>query len=193
MTMLEFEAWVSDHYEELRGIAATVTRNSPQAEDHLHNLIESVCSGELPLPEHLETGWFASKVHGRQRNTIGSDRITEERLKGRFAQSVLTIGPEDTFLDLTRQKKAANARRQKLAKRSAANSPDVLEETASRLFNGQSGDTRWRYQQLRDGRLFNERAVRSLADSMHRTSQRYRHFGQAGFSHVEWGTERVHA
>lgn len=49
------------------------------------------------------------------------------------------------------------------------------------------GSARWRFQTLRDNRLFDERAVRSLAESMHKASQSYRHFGEQGFAFSEFG------
>lgn len=195
MSMQQFEAWVSDHYEDLVGIARTVSRNDPDGVDLLHNLIESVCAGEQAVPSALSNGWFATRVYGMARNHRGSDQKTQNRLKSRFAESVEVLGLEDTMLDLTRLKKANNARRQKVKR--AVTSPAYLEAEAAReltpghLFYGpMQGNTRWRFQQMRDGCLFDERAVRSLAESMHRASHRYRHMGEHGFSHTEWGTEQ---
>lgn len=193
MTLKEFEAWVSDHYEDLAGIASTVSRNDPAGVDLLHNLIESVCDGSIPVPEAISTGWFATRVHGMARNHRGSDRRTYGRVLARLTDEISTVGPEDAYLDLTRAKKASRDRRKKL--KSASISHAYLEESAACSVGGgiwygnPGGTARWRYQQLRDDRLFAARAIRSQADSIWAAAKRQTHGIERGNSYTEFGLE----
>lgn len=202
MTVLEFEAWVSDHYEDLKGIANTVTRRSHSAIDYLHNLIESVTTGERPVPDPIGgtlTGWFATKLAGRARNERGSDTRVQRRLKGRLAQSLLTIGPEETYSDFEQEKKR-NTNQGRIRSRQKAKDLGRGADAALVYLNGiagiewdgpMSGVVRWRFQTLRDNRLFDALAVRSIAESMHKASARLRHDGWPGYSHTEFGQENA--
>lgn len=190
MTMKEFEAWVSDHYEELVGAAERATKDDHRAVDLLHELIESVCEGRTKLPTKAYdlAGWFGWKLRDDLADAVKRD-ATMGRVADRLAASLIALGPSDTYSDATTQKRRqAQRKRREAAKRGSS----VAVVTAPIPFVGNpGGNVRWRYQQLRDGRLFDERAVRSLAESIHRTSQRIRHFGRAGFSHTEFGTENA--
>jgi len=178
--------------------ARVACKHATDAQDVLHGFIEymlddvSLFPTDRPISNPV--GFFCRGVQLRILSA-GRDRAVAARLLRELAHEIETLGPQEVGIDTLRAKQAKADRR----RGSKASSINKQEEEASssvragHLFHGQTGDTRWRYQQLRDGRLFDERAVRSLADSMHRTSQRYRHFGVAGFSHVEWGTEEVHA
>lgn len=200
MTVKEFEGWVSDNYEELAKMAKQVIQRD-DAVDILHNLIESICDGSARPPKisvgKLQVGYFATALRHDKINeqVMGANRA---EVLARFAASLEVLG-EDTFTDTKEATKRRLHREEWLAKREASGSTPVcvVEEAAAEelqpghLFYGQAGVARWRYQQLRDGRLFDERAVRSLAESMHRTSQRMRHFGERGYSYTEFGQEVV--
>lgn len=192
MTIIEFEAWVSDHYEELVSAAERATKDDHRAVDLLHELIESVCEGRTQLPKKIYdlAGWFGFKLRDDLADASKRD-ATRGRVTDRLAASLLVLGPGDTFADTERSKRAqAQRRRREAAKRGSTVGTEGIADV---LIGNPGGTARWRYQQLRDGRLFDERAVRSLADSMHRASQRRRHFGWPGFSHTEFGTEEVSA
>jgi hypothetical protein len=70
MTMLEFEAWVTDHYDALLSMARDVIRDNP--DDILHDMIESYCDGRRALPqipvESVKVGLFRKVLIGRRIN-----------------------------------------------------------------------------------------------------------------------------
>lgn len=200
MKMQEFESYVSDHYEALVQTAQNVTR-CQDAVDMLHALIESICEKRHALPPgkvaDLTPGWFGNALKGDLLNQHQA-HSRASRKHERFAASLNTLGPEDTYLDTKAMNKAKLARTAKIKRRAGTAAVLQMERDAAELlepghlfYGPLHGNVRWRYQQLRDGRLFDERAVRSLADSMHRASQRQLHFQQHGLSHLDWGTESM--
>jgi hypothetical protein len=193
MTMIEFEAWISDNYLELRKLSRCLVGNQ-NGDDVLHDMIESMCAGRHSLPPGLSVGIFAKELIHDNLNLIKSAEKLHQAMD-QFGISLEVLG-EDTFLDISQGGKGEPPSEvgrliKNRIKRGADPAVREVEKKASHLFYGQTGDTRWRYQTMRDGRLFDERAVRSLAESIHRTSQRVRHMGWPGFSHTEFGTENA--
>ena len=200
MTVLEFEAWVSDNYGELAAIAARVTKHSVSAVDSLHQIIEDL----IESPEKLATlsgdlsPWFNRAIHLAHLEGLRTS-VLHDRLEQELASDMRVLG-EDAFVDA----KAANANRRRArheagtkritvnGKRIRVQCPTPSVSTEVEWAGPMPGTARWRYQQLRDNRLFDERAIRSLADSMHRASARYRHDGEYGFSFTEFGAECGH-
>lgn len=198
MDLKTFEGWVSDHYDELVAAAKRVTKRSEEAVDMLHTVVETIIdSGSLP--DHIDgiVPWIGQAIRRDFYDRLRHDEMSARNL-ALFGKSLATLGPEDTYLDLNtedmrRAKQRAYTARHRAKKKGAVSAP-IATPLEGVEFTGQmTGNIRWRFQQLRDGRLFDERAVRSLAESMHRTSQRGRHFGEAGYSHTEFGTEGVRA
>jgi Asp-tRNA(Asn)/Glu-tRNA(Gln) amidotransferase A subunit family amidase len=188
MNLRQFEAFVSDRYEELVEGAQRVTRHAERAIEHLHDAVEAVIDGRVSLPGDEVTepiGWVMRVVRFKQMEAYEKD-VNRSNLNQRFEAEVETLGQEDAFLDPARLKAAAKQRRYRVKKAGHAEIPPKLME-----FTGPMGSTRWRFQTLRDGRLFDERAVRSMAASLHRASQRIRHMGEPGFSHTEFGMENA--
>lgn len=221
MTVLEFEAFVSEHYEELCGKAKMVGMQR----DALHDVVEGMLSAPEriePLVESELMGWFVSAMRHDKMDELRHENA-QRRLGEEFAASVKTLGEADTYADTSRRKwhleaagrprkssapiapsvdelkhtckpretastacAACNARRKERRREQKA---ETLEGLQVSWITGPAGNVRWRFQQLRDGRLFDERAVRSLADSMHRASERIRHFGEPGYSYTEFGQE----
>lgn len=192
MTVLEFESWVSDHYDELTEAAERITRHDTRAIDHLHEAIEAVCDGRVSLPAEAlasPAGWLMRVVRFKQMEAYDKD-VNRTNLHKRFEEEVKTLGLEDASLDPARLKAAAKQRRYRAKKSKAspnghpANPPQVE-------FVGQMGSTRWRYQTLRDDRLFRQRAVASLAESLWATVRRQVHGLERGYSYTEFGQEGV--
>lgn len=220
MTMLEFEAWVSDHYDEL---AARTSRVRADV-DVLHTIIERL----LEQPERIEgfepnllMGWFTTEM-GRRGIDAARRSGSVDDLNIRLGQSLKALGT-DTFVELdpikdsirkkrlTRNVRVRPALDVKTRPAHTCHAPDRVGRCQACTWNqtqnrrkkmaekieglqinwitGPCGNVRWRFQQMRDGRLFDERAVRSLAESMHRASHRYRHFGEHGFAFSEFGQE----
>lgn len=193
ITMMEFEVWVSDNYDALVTIARQQTRGGQDAVDLLHRLVELVIDNGLSRlnPSYTFEVWFALELKHDFWNET-TVRENASRNLDKVAGWISVLGEADTFADTKRA--AVNKAKQRMRDKAKGIQPMgcELEEAASRMFEGRSeGNTRWRYQQLRDGRLFYERAVRSLAESMHRASQRQRHFSQAGVSLLDWGVEDI--
>lgn len=181
MTVKQFEAWVSDNYKELVKVARIAA--GEVGRDLLHTMIESVCDGREALPpfpiEKLTVGRFMKPLKRDLMNADDHNR-REAQAMGRFGTSLEVLG-EDVFID------TASSRSHHKKGAGAQSSASLVEP--EKWTGPMPGTIRWRYQQLRDGRLFDERAVRSLAESMHRASHRYRHMGEHGFSFTEYSQE----
>jgi hypothetical protein len=192
MDALAFESWVSEHYEELVQIAYRTTRRKQNAAvDLLHDLVEAICeSGKFPSAPDL-MAWFGMALRRDSLDMRDAEQRAALRIE-RLEASLTALGPQDTYSHTRDKELAANARRTR-AYRARKNGHVTTDSAPMHLqveFVGRpEGDTRWRYQQLRDGRLFDERAVRSIAESMHKASRRIRHDGEAGFSFTEFGAE----
>jgi hypothetical protein len=193
MTLLEFEAWISENYKALCAVAKRVTAvRSVNSGELLHGLIEKLLE-KGTIPDHPDLlAWFGSAL--RMDSWDEQDRYARERTRmEKFSGSLATLGPEDTFMDPTKLRAAGQARRHKLKKQGRASSVHTLEVTAAtemgpeNLFYGQAGDARWRYQQRRDARLFDGLALRSLGAHIRGRSSRSLH--GAGRSLVFWGVE----
>lgn len=208
MTILEFEAWVSDNYSELIAKAAKISQSRDGRHiDLLHDSVEHI----LEDPDtRLPSGDPFAFLYVAMERRLLDLRTTEANRGGReeAAASGLSVLEEDAFINTERAKRAARKRaaRAAVAKNGPAEIVEVkdlnkdqryrakkkaekTEGLISDWLTGPCGNIRWRSQQLRDGRLFDERAVRSLADSMHRTSERCRHGEQAGLAFGEYGPE----
>ena len=188
MTVLEFEAWVSDHYSDLVSQATAASRGSDAAVDLLHRLVESL----LERPEKIAEfdparlmGWFNVELRHDFLNTITVQQ-NEARNLARIGGWIEVLGQGDTFAD-TRRAAEARAKRRMREKANGIQPAGYGVEIEIDGFPRTA--VRWRRQQIRDNRLFDERAIRSLADSMHRASARYRHYGEHGLSYTEFGKE----
>jgi hypothetical protein len=202
MTMKEFEGWVSDNYEELVKLARSVV--GQEGQDLLHNMIEGMCEGREKLPpmpiEKMGVGVFAKYLLNDRYNATDADQNRRQAMES-FAGSLNALGP-DVYLDTSLGSgrpgdelpseigKAIRARKERERRAATTDPACSLEAINSLRFEGRiEGNVRWRFQQMRDGRLFDERAVRSLAESMHRASHRHLYFSEAGHSQMEWGLE----
>lgn len=196
MTVIEYEAWVSDNYEAMLALARQQCRaqrstfNEEMAIDLLHHLVEQM----LEKPALIESlrvdslmGWF-NRALWRDALNAQRDAGVRRRLDGAVAEAVEILGC-DAYVDAheiakTRRDFNKTARKQQAARTRSGASPLIESFTGP-----MPGCTRWRFQTMRDGRLFDERAVRSLAESIHRASHSYRHFGEHGFAYSEFGQE----
>jgi hypothetical protein len=187
MTVMEFEGWISDNYEELVKRANIATKFNDDAVPLLHQVVEYVLEDpEKRIPQRPGGdlfGWFFVAMQTTRKANFRGQQIRAELFE-QVASDIEVLGQGDAFAD-TRRAREAN---RKALKRKPSN-----DELGMGLqWDGPlTGNARWRYQQLRDGRLFDERALRSQAEAMHRASQRQRHDGWPGFSHTEFGTEEV--
>ena len=205
MTVLEFEAWVSDNYEELASKAAKILQcRDGKHLDLLHDVVEHLLEKPRRLPNGDPFAFLYVAMERRMLDVMGEDASRASREQ--MASDNIKILGGDAFANLASQHRNLRKRNARLAENGhgldVANTSfskdqryraKKKDEAASGLLanwlTGPSGNIRWRYQQLRDGRLFDERAVRSLADSMHRASARYRHAGEHGVSYTEFGQE----
>ena len=204
MTVLEFESWVSDNYNRLLSLYLDgAARRDQNAQDAFHNALEALLGDEglATVNSRIcsEPGfdlfiWVSNHIRGYLKNLRESAKA---RVNGSeaLAIAVATLG-DDAYRDTTQEIKRQNSRRAYLAKTKAAEASTLLEGAASHevrighMFHGQLGTSRWRYQTLRDNKLFDLRAVESLRDSIRRAAARYRHFGEHGHSFTEFGGEQ---
>jgi len=184
VTVLEFEAWVSDNYGELTKRARIATKHSDEhAVPVLHQVVEYVLEQpEKRIPKRGDLfAWFYSAMAMTHKANLRGQYIRAGLDKGILAD-IETLGEGEAFADTRR---AAEANRH-IRKQSNVR----VEGLETLTWDGpMPGVARWRFQTLRDNRLFDERAIRSLAGSMHRASQAYRHFGEHGFAFSEFGQE----
>lgn len=189
MTVQEFEYWVSDNYEELVGVANRVLGHREQAVDMLHDLVESIIDGRVAIPEIVQPAWFGYALKGDFLNAVDAEG-REQAATEAFAVSLAVLGTEDTYQDTRRLKQQKSDRLGKLRRAGVIGSVSQLEQAASRVWSGNPGGTaRWRYQQIRDDRLFKTRAIRSQADSLWATVTRQTHGLERGTSYTEFGQE----
>lgn len=183
MTLLEFEAWVSDNYVELCRRARQVTR-SDDGNEMLHRAIEHILSDERRLPSRDPFALVYVAMRNEMLQQYGADEV-RRRLDSKVGNDVEMLG-EDAFVDTTRARwnRASRKRNRKKINWVAM---DVSGVPLRHLLSGPTGDTRWIYQQVRDGRLFGDRAVFSLRESIRGVSARSLH--GAGASSVHWGAE----
>lgn len=186
MTILEFEAWVSDHYDELAQVARIACNGA--GEDALHSLVEGLCEGREKLPpwdiKRLTTGWFMHKLRSDYLNLKTVERHERENLEA-VATSYLVLGLGDTHMDTKRAAVIKAQRRMRLRRKqqSGGMSSVGYPLEGAQFIGNPGGSIRWRYQQMRDDRLFDERAIRSLGESLKRASRRGLHFGKPGHPH----------
>lgn len=198
MTALEFEAWISDNYDELLSRWIAGNRDGQDEQDAFHAALEGMIESGFETvnariaeePDFDLFIWTTNQLRGYLKRIRDSRRTRNEAMADFEDQAVLG---SDRFLDPERDRIKRHQRRLRLQQNGSLEHSLKLEGDASQevraghLFYGQTGQIRWRYQTLRDNKLFNERAIRSLADSMHRASQSYRHDGEHGFAYSEFG------
>jgi hypothetical protein len=184
--ILEFEAWVSDNYDELAKRARIATKFQDEyAEPVLHQVVEYVLeSPDKRIPKRGDLfAWFYSAMEMTHRANMRG-RYIRDGLDEQILADIETLGQDEAFAD-TRRASEANRHIRKQSNVKA----EGLESLA---WDGpMPGVARWRFQTLRDNRLFDERAVRSIAESMHKASSRIRHDGEPGFSFTEFGRENA--
>lgn len=184
MTLKEFEYWVSDNYLELVKRAHIATKHSDEhAIPVLHQVIEYVLDiPERRIPKNGDLfAWFYSAMAMTHKANLRGQYI-RSGLDELICSDIQTLGEGDAFADTRRV-----AEHNRHARKQSNVKTEGLEDIA---WDGpMPGVARWRFQTLRDNRLFDERAVRSLAESMHRASQRIRHEGEPGYSYTEFGQE----
>lgn len=206
MTIHEFEAWVSDNYEELVKLAKHVA--GPTGQDLLHDAIEGMCEGREQLPpfepEEMGVGVFAKYLINDKTNASEAE-ANRAKAMGSFATSFTALG-DDVFVDTnlgngrkgdpeqypSEMGKAIRARKRREAREARAKKSTT--EPAYPLnaleWTGFPRDgVRWRKQQLRDNKLFDQRAVKSLRASIRGVSARYRHFHEFGVPYTQFGQE----
>lgn len=182
MTVLEFEAWVSDNYDDLVRRARIATKHSDEhATPVLHQVIEYVLDKpEKRIPKQGDLfGWFYSAMAMTHKANLRGQYI-RKGLDDQIFADIQALGEDAAFAD-TRRASEANRHIRKQS--------NVKTEGLETLeWDGpMPGVARWRFQTLRDDRLFDERAIKSLADSMHKASNAVRHFGEHGFAFSEFG------
>lgn len=201
MTILEFEAWVSDNYQALRHLSGMITRNATLRDEVLSDVVERcVRVGDFPPDDYGDrVGWFRPRLAHAAIDRASSEQA-RARLRERFASSLATLGP-DVYADTSRSKAAAATRRMKVnrsmaapassttprAKLLRARMVEKAETIASHWLTGQCADTRWVYQQRRDSTLFDAQALQSLGEHIRGRSSRS--LRGAGRSYVHWGLE----
>lgn len=190
MTLIEFEAWVSENYAALVTAAQRVTRFDVRSKDLLHEAVETIIEGRVPLPEGTPSvGWLMRVVHFKQLERYERD-VNYTRLLQRFMAEAEATGLEEALADPARTKSLRKDRRYKAKKKAERQgghheSPSQLSVTD--VLQGQIGDTRWVYQQRRDAKLYDIQALRSLGEHIRGRSSRSLH--GAGRSLVHWGAE----
>ena len=186
MTVLEFEKWVSEHYDELVAAALKVTQHSDRAVDALHGVIEHICSGHSKLPaEQIGVGWVASATRHAFLNLMRDDRAAAAKLDIVRADARV-LGLDGALSDPRRDKQRLARRRYKDKAKGKEISPSA---TGLALIGNPGGTARWRYQTLRDDRLFIKRAIRSQAESIWAAVKRQAHGLERGHSYTEFGLE----
>lgn len=201
MTTLEFEAWVSDHYAEIRNLAGMITKNAVLREEVLSDVVERcVRLGDFPPDDYEDkVGWFRPRIVHARIDRADSEQA-RAKLRERFASSLEALG-EDVYVDTSKAKAAAATRRMKVSRSMAAPASSVsprarqlrarmvekAETIAENWLQGQCSDTRWVYQQRRDSTLFDGQVCQSLGEHIRGVSSRSLH--AAGRSFVHWGIE----
>jgi len=203
VTVLEFEAWVSDHYKELLKVGRAMSKKRGYSYDASADVVHQVIETTLENPERLATiasdargpmvwTWMTSRLQGYMTASIMASRTRSAALES-FGGELGALGA-DVYADMghgTELEKARRAR-EKREKRQRPQSPStscVASGVDVEWVDFPRDGKRWRKQQQRDNKAFDERAVRSLAESMHKASQAYRHFGEHGFAFSEFGQE----
>lgn len=191
VTVLEFESWVSDNYERLVDMAKAISGGHPDAEDVLHQMVEAICEGRDALPpytpDQLEVGFFSRRLRLDMLDMHESDTRYKQAIK-RATESFAVIGPEDTYQDTDPIRRRRDRAKAYTKRKSAGVSADCSVPTE--VWDGpMPGNIRWRFQTLRDNKLFDQRAVESLRASIRGAAARYRHFGEHGYSFTEFGAE----
>jgi hypothetical protein len=183
VTILEFEAFISDNYDELVKRARIATKFQDEyAEPVLHQVIEYVLEKpEKRIPKGDLFAWFYSSMQMSHKANLRGQYI-RTGLDDKILADIQTLGEGEAFAETRRI-----ARHNRHVRKQSNVKTEGLEALA---WDGpMPGVTRWRFQTLRDNRRFDGLAIRSLAESMHKASQRYRHHGEHGFSFTEFGQE----
>lgn len=191
MTVLEFESWVSEHYDELVELSKVLCRsNRATAADTLHAVVEHV----LEAPERVEKvvnpiAWFNRAITLRFYSESRDTETATRRTAG-FAAEVRTLGLEDAYTDAARVK-LAHKQRNHDARRRGKQAPTQLgvNLVEAKWDGPMPGVARWRFQTLRDDRLFIKRAIASQAESIWAAVKRQAHGLERGNSYTEFGLE----
>ena len=190
MTVLEFEAWVSDNYDELVELATQASKRQGHATDALHGLIESLIeSGNVVGfdPKRL-MAWFNRNLSRRH-----IDHLRHEAAQGvlaaKMAAELSVLGP-DAYSDTTAENKRKRDRRGNSRRPSRQKTTVSSVRGLEAQWDGpMPGVARWRFQTLRDDRMFAARALRSHHDSMLAAVKRQCFGLERGSSYTEFGLE----
>lgn len=191
MTQLEFEAWVSEHYDALASVAHSVVdpRDQTRALDALHDVLEGFCRQTRALPaiplSRLRPGLFARPIRRTMSNMRRAEASQRTR-ETRAWQERKTLGGS-AFRDSGDIQKVKKNERQRRWKRKKKGAETPVRECVVEWRGGLGGSDRRRYQQRRDARLFDGCALRSLSEHIRGASQRS--LRGTGVPIVEWGTE----
>lgn len=191
MTMLEFEAWVSDHRDEMERYARSrVNGYGVSPEDVVNNtlirlMVKDGGKRVAKIYPHAIKAyvWFA--LRSVAANALQEDQRRRDReiaYHSDEAHSTPSFTRETSLLALAKQGKPA------AMKFAAQFHTEDGEQVA---FKGapDNGIGRWKYQQRRDAKLFDAIAVQSLSKSIRGVSRRYRHISGLGVSFVLYGRE----
>lgn len=198
MTVIEFEAWVSDNYDELLSRWIEGNRDGQDEQDAFHSALEGMLANGLETvnarmdsePDFNLFIWTMNQIRGYLKSIRGSRRARAEAMEDFSNQGVLG---DDRFADPERDRVKRHQRNLRLKQNGSLEHSYQLEEEASNemrlghLFYGQVGSIRFNYQTRRDNALFGKKAMQSLGERVRQTTDRYHHFGEPGNPYSEFG------
>lgn len=220
MTVLEFESWVTEHYDELVTVARQQCKHAQRddmASDLLHSIVEGLLSDDRDAKGNMvrSSAEKVASLHAERlirwfnralsHDAMDAAKARENAAKARseFEQLATALGA-DAFTDaravtearhsfnqktrLIQSKNRAGLKSKKNKNRqdrtTIANPLEHIEWIGS-----VPGNVRWRFQTLRDDRLFIKRAIASQAESIWAAVKRQTHGLERGNSYTEFGLE----
>jgi len=192
VTTQDFEVWVAQHRDELLAVARKRAQKAREhqveldAEDILHSAIVEIMRR---LDTVGTTGLWTYAVKAIR--SKAKDAQAAEVARFKYQQEAANDAPPPSTL----RARALNKLPRNGKGQIDPTAPSIPLDTAwEPIWDGpMPGIARWRFQTLRDDRRFDQRAVASLAESMHKASRRIRHDGEPGFSYTEFGAENGQA
>lgn len=188
MTENQFDVWVAEHRQELLAVAR---KRASKAREHNVELDpeDIVQNALVEITRRLETVstkglWtYAVKAIRSCANVAQASEVA----RFKYTQEAANDAPPPATLRARELNKLPRNGKGQID----PTAPSIPVNTMlAPIWDGpMPGVARWRFQTLRDDRLFDERAIRSLAASMHKASNAVRHFGEHGFAFSEFGQE----